>query len=209
LMNLGADSLHFLGWGTAFFDADNDGWLDLFVANGHVYAGIDKLGIGTTFLERNQFFRNQAGKRFLQSAGAGGPGLQVRLSSRGAAFGDYDNDGDIDILVINVNQPPTLLRNETGNRNSWIQFRLKGTRSNRNGFGAKIRVEWGEHKLFAEARSSSSILSQNDSRIHFGLGESVDRVDRVEIAWPSGIRQILTDLPANRLHEVTESEEGK
>jgi hypothetical protein len=204
LLNLGTDSLRRLGWGTAFFDPDNDGFLDIFVSNGHVYTQVDELGIGTTYLQKNQLFRNLGGKRFQQISDESGPGFQVELSSRGAAFGDYDNDGDIDILVVNVNTTPTLLRNDTENGNSWIQFSLKGTKSNRNGFGAKIRVHAGDRTWFAEAESTSSVLSQNDSRVHFGLGPGVEKVDRVEIEWPSGIRQVLTGVPAKTLHTVRE-----
>ncbi|MBI4160860.1 MAG: CRTAC1 family protein [Acidobacteria bacterium] len=204
LRNLGASSLPYLGWGTAFFDPDNDGFLDLFIANGHVYSGIDRLGIGTTYPEKNQLFRNLGGRRFAEVTDAAGPGLQVERVSRGAAFGDYDDDGDVDVLVVNVNAPPTLLRNEAANRNAWIRFRLRGTRSNRDGFGAKVLVEAGGRKYYAEAKSASSILSQNDPRVHFGLGEGVERVERVEIRWPSGAVQVLTDLPARKLHLVTE-----
>jgi hypothetical protein len=204
LLNLGSDSLRRLGWGTQFFDPDNDGFLDLFVSNGHVYTQIDELGVGTTYLQKNQLFRNLGGRRFEQISDQAGPGLQSELSSRGAAFGDYDNDGDIDIVLINVNTTPNLLRNDTKNENSWIQFRLEGTRSNRNGFGAKIRLQAGEKKLYSEVEAASSALSQNDSRVHFGLGPGVKTVDRVEIEWLGGTRQVLTGLEANQLHIIKE-----
>ncbi|MEE8112673.1 MAG: CRTAC1 family protein [Acidobacteriota bacterium] len=208
ILNLGAPTLLFLGWGAGFLDFDNDGYRDLFVANGHVYPQIDRMGTGSTYLQKNQLFRNLQGKRFQEITGSAGPGFQVSLSSRGSAIGDYDNDGDLDILVVNMNAPPSLLRNEEGNRNPWIRIQLRGTRSNRNGFGAKIRVEIGGRTWFSEARGTSSILSQGDSRVHFGLGPGTKSVEMVEISWPSGIRQVIRNLEVNRQHTIEEPLEG-
>jgi hypothetical protein len=132
-----------------------------------------------------------------------GPGFRVVKSSRGAAFGDYDNDGDLDIFVTNVDATPTLLRNDGGNRGHWIELRLIGTKSNRSGIGAKVKVVTGRLAKIREVRSGSSYISQNDLRVHVGLGTST-KADLVEIRWPSGIVDRLTDVRADRLLVVEE-----
>ncbi len=177
--------LRYLGWGVGFVDLDNDGLLDLFVANGHVYPEIDRSGQGSRYLQRKQLFRNLGTKRFLEIGQEVGGGVTIEKASRGAAFGDVDNDGDIDILVINMNDRPTLLRNDTAPGNHWVTFRLTGTKSNRDAIGARVQIEAGGRKQIAEVRSGGSYLSHNDVRAHFGLGD-VGKIDRVEIRWPSG-----------------------
>jgi hypothetical protein len=205
--------LRYMGWGVGFVDIDNDGLLDIFVANGHVFPEIDRYGGGTTFLQRKQLFHNMGNKRFKEIATEVGGGLIVEKSSRGAAFGDYDNDGDIDILVVNMNDRPTLLRNETTGGNHWISIRTVGgatplpggMKSNRDGIGARIRLTAGGRTETVEVRSGGSYLSQNDSRAHFGLGNAV-RVDRVEIAWPSGRVETIGGLPVDRFYVAREGQ---
>ncbi|HXH26038.1 MAG TPA: CRTAC1 family protein [Vicinamibacterales bacterium] len=194
----------YLGWGVRFVDLDNDGLLDLFIANGHVYPDVDRHGLGTRYRQRNQVFRN-AGHRFVHLAPEPGSGLLVEQSSRGAAFGDYDNDGDIDILVVNMHERPSLLRNDTAPTNGWVTFRLVGMKSNRDGLGAIVRLETGRRHQVAEVGGDGSYLSHSDIRAHFGLG-SAGHVDRVEIRWPSGIVDTATSLIAGRFYLVVEGQ---
>jgi len=202
--------LTFMGWGTGFFDADNDGLPDLFVANGHVYPDIGRFGISTKYRQRKQLFRNLDGRRFHDVAGESGGGLAAEHSSRGAAFGDYDNDGDIDVLVVNMNEPPSLLRNDTTGGGHWITMKLIGAvtagpegTTNRDAIGARVRLSAGGRTQVGEVRSGGSYLSHNDFRMHFGLGEA-DRAARVEIRWPSGRTETLTALAADRFYIVRE-----
>ena len=190
----------YLGWSTALFDADSDGWLDLFVANGHVYPQLEEHPSVLRYPQRNLFYHNQEGVFRPVDAG---PGMEVEKVSRGAAFGDYDNDGDVDLLVMNLNDAPTLLRNEGGNTNNWLGLQLVGITSNRDAIGARVRVQAGELALVREVRRGYGYQSQHDPRLLFGLG-SRQRVERVEILWPSGRRQQLEDLPLRRYFVVRE-----
>jgi len=201
----------FMGWGAGFVDIDNDGLLDIFVANGHVYPEIDRLGGGTKFRQRKQLFHNEGNKRFREIGAEAGGGLALETSSRGAAFGDYDNDGDIDALVVNMNDRPTLLRNDTSSMNHWVTIRTVGDfrtvstapRSNRDGVGARIRLTASGRTQTVEVRSGGSYLSHNDSRAHFGLGDAA-RVDRVEITWPSGRVETIAGLAVDRFYLAQE-----
>ena len=202
--------LRYMGWGVGFFDVDNDGRLDIFVANGHVYPEIDRFGGGTRFLQRKQLFLNLGNKRFREIGAEAGSGMTIEKSSRGAAFGDFDNDGDVDVLVVNMNDRPTLLRNETSSANHWISVRTVGAArksgaqaSNRDGIGARVRITAGGRTQIAEVRSGGSYLSHNDARVHFGLGDSA-RVDRLEITWPSGRVDRSADLAADRFYVAQE-----
>lgn len=190
-----------LGWGVGFIDIDNDGLLDLFVANGHVYPDIEQTGT-STYHQRNLLFRNQGKGRLAQVTASRGDGLAVARSSRGAAFGDYDNDGDIDVLVVNIDDRPTLLRNDTSGGH-WITMRLQGVKSNRDGIGAKVTVVAGGRRQIAEVRAGGSYVSHNDMRLHFGLGAEIT-VDRVEIRWPSGLTERVGMLKADRIYEARE-----
>jgi hypothetical protein len=192
----------YLGWGVKLVDLDNDGRLDVFIANGHVYPEVDRHGLGTRYHQRKQVFLNE-GTRFRHASAEVGGDLLVEKSSRGAAFGDYDNDGDVDVLVINMSDRPTLLRNETTSGHHWITIRLEGTRSNRDGIGARVRVEAGGRTQSAEVRGDGSYLSHSDVRAHFGLARST-RVDRVEIRWPSGLVETATGLAADRFYVARE-----
>jgi len=197
----------YLGWGVKLVDLDNDGRLDLFIANGHVYPEVDGHGLGTTYLQRKQVFLNE-GRRFREVTTEIGGGLLLKRSSRGAAFGDVDNDGDIDVLVVNMNDRPTLLRNDTPRTNHWLTLRLTGTKSNRDALGARVTIEAGGRRAVAEVRSDGSYLSHSDARVHVGLGDAV-RATRVEIRWPSGLVESIAGVPADRIYTVIEGEKLK
>jgi hypothetical protein len=194
----------YVGWGVHFADLDNDGLTDVFIANGHVYPDVDRTGADLTFGQRNQIFRNVGNGTFAHVSRAAGDALRLEKSSRGSAVGDIDNDGDLDLLVINLGNPPTLLRNESATRHNWIVLRLFGTKSNRSAIGARVQVTSGGHRQTAEVRSGGSFLSQSDRRLHFGLGTAT-RAD-VEIRWPSGLVETLPGLQPNRVHTITEGD---
>src|SRR5688572_9125001 len=181
---LGETSLPQLGWGTSLSDLNNDGLLDIFVANGHVYPQVDGLNVGQRYLQPKELYRNLGNGKFQEIARDVSADFVTGRSARGSAVGDYDNDGDLDILSVNVNDRPNLYRNDGGNRNHWIGFRLQGTRSNRNAIGARVELEAGGRKQIAEVRSGGNYISHDDMRVHFGLGDT-QRVDRVRVRWPN------------------------
>ncbi len=180
----------FVGWGCGFFDFDNDGWPDLLLVNGHAFPEVDRLKIDIHYREHAILYRNNHGK-FVDISESAGPGIMEKHSSRGLAFADYDNDGSVEALVNNQNEPPSLLRltPKPGPSNHWIELKLEGVKSNRSAIGARVRVTAGGFAQTAEVRSGGSYLSQSDLRLHFGLGGAV-KVDTVEIAWPGGRTQI-------------------
>jgi len=198
-----ARNTRYVGWGCGFFDMDNDGWQDLLLVNGHVFPEVDRLGIDIHFRDRAILYRNLGNGKFADISESAGPGLEERHAARGAAFGDYDNDGQVEVLINNQNEPPSLLKQAAGAGSHWILLRLTGTRSNRSALGAKVRVTAGGRTQSDEVRSGGSYLSQSDLRLHFGLG-AARRVERVEIDWPSGARQVLRDLPADRVTAIEE-----
>ncbi len=199
----GPPTLPTLGWGVGFLDYDDDGLKDIFLANGHVYPGIDAANIGTTWKQRCQLFHNNGDGRFSEVTARAGPALQELHSSRGAAFGDLDNDGDIDIVVNHIDEAPGLLRNDGQGANHWIGFRLVGARPNRGAIGARVTVVTGDLRQMSEIHAGSSHNSNSDPRLHFGLG-SRSVAERVEIRWPLGRVQALTNLPADRYHTLRE-----
>ena len=192
-----------LGWGGGFLDYDNDGDLDLFVAGGHVYPGVEEFDPATGYRQRNLLFENDGRGRFTEVTARAGSGFAVARNGRGAAFGDYDDDGDLDVVVVNDGEPPSLLRNDGGNGGHWLKLRLVGRRSNRDGVGAWIRVHARGRVQAREARTSAGYCSAHDPRLHFGLGAATI-VERVEIRWPSGVEQTLDALPADHLVTVDE-----
>ena len=193
----------FLGWGCGFVDIDNDGWQDVFLANGHVYPELERAGLDTPFKEPKILYRNLRNGRFEDVSARAGTGLGLLRSARGVAFGDFDNDGDLDIVVNNMNDTPTLLRNDGGNKNRWLKVKTIGTRSNRTGIGARVRVVVGNHVQTDEVRSGGSYISQNDLRLHFGMG-SATKADLVDIRWPSGQLDRLKDVETNQVVYVQE-----
>ena len=193
----------FVGWGCGFFDFDNDGWKDILLVNGHVFPEIERLGIDIRYKDRAILYRNSGDGKFADISESAGPGVLERHSARGAAFGDYDNDGLIEVLINNQNEPPSLLKQASRPPNHWVLVKLTGSRSNRSALGAKVKLTAGGRAQFDEVRSGGSYLSQNDLRLHFGLGQA-PRVDRIEIEWPSGARQVLRDVPADRIIPIEE-----
>jgi hypothetical protein len=200
---IGAITVPYLGWGTGCVDFDNDGWPDLFVVNGHVYPQVDALAAGAKYRERKLVFQNNRDGTLSDINDLAGPALRVPQPSRGAAFGDLDNDGRIDVVVENIDGAPLVLHNDSTGTNHWITLQLIGTRSNRLAIGAKVRVLSGDLSQIEEVRSGGSYLSQNDLRVHFGLG-AAGRVDRIEIRWPSGGTETLQNLAPDRFYVVKE-----
>ena len=201
----------YLGWGCGFFDMDNDGWLDILVCNGHVYPEVEQLKTEAAYAQRKLLYRNLRNGHFEDVSFDGGPGISTPATSRGCAFGDFDNDGDIDVVVNCVNSAPQLLRCDSTTGNHWIKVKTIGTKSNRTGIGARIKcvarfpgIEQPVEQV-DEVRSGGSYFSQNDLRVHFGLGKAT-KVDRLEIRWPSGQRDELKDLDVDRVLHVKEGQ---
>ncbi|HEV8131089.1 MAG TPA: CRTAC1 family protein [Acidobacteriota bacterium] len=203
-----AHNTRFVGWGCGFFDFDNDGWKDLLLVNGHVYPEVDRLNIDIHCKERAILYRNLGNGKFTDISELAGPALKERHAARGAAFGDIDNDGNIEVLVNHQNELPGLLRQSRRTENNWIILKLIGVKSNRSAIGARVRLTAGNRTQTDEVRSGGSYLSQNDLRLHFGLGKAA-RVQRIEIDWPSGIHQTEYDLPVNQVMAVRESAESR
>lgn len=201
--HLGKESYLFVGFGTGFFDADNDGWLDLFVANGHIIDNIEDTHDILTYRQPDQMFRNQGDGTFQEVSSHAGAYFQSPAVSRGALFGDYDNDGDIDMLVTQSNGPITLLRNETGTQHNWIRIKTVGVISNRDGIGTRVTLTAGGHTQIQEINPGASYLSSHDERLHFGLGTNVT-VNRLEVRWQSGVVQVFENLPTNQEHVISE-----
>ncbi len=191
-----------LGWGAAFVDVDNDGWPDIFMANGHVYPEVDGKGFRTSFRERKALFLNQRNGRFKDISQNSGPGILAQFNSHGVATADFDNDGAVEILVNNSHDPPSLLKN-LGKHQNWIIVKLIGTKSNRDAIGARVTVRANGHQQAQEVRSGGGYDSQSDFRLHFGLG-SAGRVQLLEIRWPSGLNEKLENVSANQILTVRE-----
>ena len=186
----------YLGWGIRFFDYDNDGHQDIFVANGHLMDNINVLEKHVSYPQKNLLFRNIGDGTFVNVTSET-DGLALKKVSRGAAIGDYDNDGDLDILVTNCNQRPDLLQNAVGTQNNWIQIQVVGQSSNRSGIGTRIKVVTGTHVQYREVQSGGSYLSFHDLRAHFGVGKA-EQIEHLEIRWTSGHVDRETLLPVNR-----------
>ncbi len=200
----------YLGWGIGFLDMDNDGWLDLLVANGHVYPEVSTVKTEAPYAEHKYLYRNLRNGRFEDVSSLGGPGITAPAPARGCAFGDYDNDGDIDVVVNCVNSLPQLLRCDSTWKRNWIKVKVKGTKSNRTGIGARVRVvaktladRPEPMALIDEVRSGGSYYSQSDLRLHFGLDQA-KTVDLIEVRWPSGQVDSFKDLAVDRLYVVEE-----
>jgi enediyne biosynthesis protein E4 len=193
----------YVEWGAALPDLDNDGWPDLLYVTGHVYPEIEARLPQYPHRGPRVVFRNREGRRFEDVSAASGEGATTPHSSRGAAFGDYDNDGDVDVLVMNMNEPPSLLRNDYAGPNGWMEVALEGTRSNRSAIGAIVRVTVAGRTTARAVLSQSSYGSHDDLRLHFGLGAAA-RADAIEVAWPSGQVDRLKDVLGRRVVKVRE-----
>ncbi|ABF39912.1 ASPIC/UnbV [Candidatus Koribacter versatilis Ellin345] len=202
---LGQGSFSYVKWGTGFVDFDNDGWPDVFVANGHVYPQVDAIPGSPRYRERMQLFQNLQNGTFKDISEGAGLNAIPEQSRRGAAFGDINNDGNVDILLQNIGEPPNLLINQTQNSNHRVIFKLVGTKSNRAAIGARITVISPTLKQMNEVRSGASYLSMNDLRVHFGLGAD-DKMTTVEIWWPTGKKEVLRDVPGDFIYEIVEDQ---
>jgi tetratricopeptide (TPR) repeat protein len=202
---LGQIALDFIGFGTSFFDYDNDGRLDLFFANGSTFQRRDDPSLLVAMPDQ-LFWNRGPDEGFYDVSSVSGEYFQREYGGRGAAFADYDNDGDVDVFIVNNGGPGILLRNDGGNGNRWLQVRLEGRQSNRSAFGARLRLVAGGTVQVREVGSQASYLSQNSLTEHFGLADA-ERADTLEITWPSGSRQVLVDIVADQILEVVEGEE--
>jgi hypothetical protein len=201
---LSYSTYHISTFGARFMDYDNDGWRDLFLANGHVLDNIERYHADTKYAEPKMLFRNIGHGIFENVSDRLGPDFQLPRVSRGAAIADFDNDGDLDILVNNCGQQPQLLRNDGGNANHWVEIFLIGTKSNRDGVGARLKVVAGDLVLFDQRKGGMSYQSAQDPRLHFGLGAH-SSVDSLEILWPSGRATNLTKVKADQIIAVKEN----
>ena len=190
-------------WGTGFVDFDNDGDRDVFVAAGHLQPNIEKYSDQMTFNARNELFMNIGNGKFVNITNKAGKGMKVKLSSRGAAFDDLDNDGDIDAVILNTKSKPTILRNDTAGNNHWIVIRLKGVKSSRDGTGARVKVVAAGLSQIDEVHSGRSYQSHYGTRLHFGLGKH-KKIDKIEVKWPSGTVDVLKNIEANQVITITE-----
>jgi enediyne biosynthesis protein E4 len=195
----------YVKWGTGFFDFDNDGWVDLFVANGHVYPQMDQLESAARYKEPLLLHLNNHDGTFTDSAAAAGLSAVPQASRRGAAFGDVNNDGNVDVLLLNVGEPPTLLLNHGVPGNHRVMFKLVGTKSNGAAIGARVTVHAGKLMQFNEVRGGSSYLSQNDLRLHFGLGKE-SKLDLVEVQWPNSSTEKFQNLAADKIYTLIEGQ---
>ncbi|MGH9530428.1 MAG: CRTAC1 family protein [Terriglobales bacterium] len=193
----------YLGWGAMFFDFDNDGWPDLLVVNGHVYPEVDKQHLGSNFQEPKILYHNNGNGTFTDISADAGLAINAATSARGLAVGDLWNDGRLSAVISNMNGHPSLLVNQVKSANHWIAFRMVGTKSNRDGIGARISLQAGGRMRVDEVRSGSSYSSSSDMRVHFGLG-GANKIDFVQVHWPSGLMERFHDLPVDAIHVLNE-----
>jgi hypothetical protein len=197
------ENTRYVGWGTGFFDFNNDGWKDLFLVNGHAFPEVDSLHIDIHYKDRAILYQNLGDGKFRDVSKESGAAFREMHSSRGAAFGDFDNDGATEIAVNNQNEPPALLKQAVDPPGHWVLLKLVGRRSNRSAIGARVRLITAGHAQSGEVRSGGSYLSQNDFRLHFGLGAAA-KIDRIEIAWPGGTHQVLLNQNRDRVLTIRE-----
>ena len=192
-----------LGWGCGFVDIDNDGWRDILLVNGHVYPEVERLNTESGYAQRKVLYQNRRDGTFRDVTEKIGGALLEPTAGRGAAFGDYDNDGDLDVVINPVNSSPVLMRVDVAGGNNWLEVQLIGVKSNRSGLGARVRIVADARVQFDDVRSGGSYYSQNDRRVHFGLGRA-RTVSRIEVQWPSGTTDELRDLPVNQVIRIRE-----
>lgn len=193
----------YLGWGTMFFDFDNDGWPDLLLVNGHVYPEVDKFHLGSNYREPRILYHNNGNGTFTDISDSAGPGITAMASARGLAVGDLWNDGRMSAVVSNMSARPSLLVNQASSGNHWIAFKTIGIRSNHDGIGARITMKVDKRTMVDEVRSGSSYDSNSDMRVHFGLG-SASKVDWVQVRWPSGLVERFDSVGIDAIHNLKE-----
>lgn len=193
----------YLGWGTMFFDFDNDGWPDLILVNGHVYPEVNKYHLGSNYQEPRILYHNNGNATFTDISADSGPGITTAASSRGLAVGDLWNDGRLSVVITNMNGKNSLLVNDVRYQNHWVAFKLVGTRSNRDGIGARITLKAGKRTWVDEVRSGSSYDSNSDMRVHFGLG-TITKIDTVQIRWPSGVIELFENISVDAIRTLKE-----
>jgi len=201
---IGVGAMTFVKWGLGMVDFDNDGLRDIFIGCGHIYKDIDTVTNWTSYEVRPILFRNLGNGRFANVSDSSGDGLRVKMVARGIVFDDLDNDGRVDVVVLNRDRPPTVLRNESATGHHWLQIQLRGIHTNRDAVGAHVKVTAGELQQVAEVHSGRGYQSHFGSRLHFGLGRH-DRVDRIEVRWIGGGVDVLQDVPVDRLITIIES----
>ncbi len=201
LAKIGVET-RFTSWGAGMVDLDNDGFPDLFFVTGSVYPEVEKKLPQYPYKTARVLFRNLGDGTFEEIEAEAGPGILTPHSSRGCAFGDFDNDGDLDVLIINMNEPPSLLRNDLKPSRNWLKIKLEGVKSNRSAIGARVIVRYGTHIQAQAVTSQSSYYSCNDSRLHFGLGAAKEA--EIEIVWPSGTRETIHRAAGNQLVTIRE-----
>jgi hypothetical protein len=193
----------YLGWGTMFFDVDNDGWPDLILANGHVYPEVDKYHLGSNYPEPRILYHNNGNGTFSDISAEAGPGITATASSRGLAVADFWNDGRLSVVITNMNGKPSLLVNDVRSQNHWAAFKLIGTHANRDAIGAHVTLKAGKRTWVDEVRSGSSYNSNSDMRLHFGLG-ALTSIESVQVRWPSGLVEKFENVSSNAIHILKE-----
>jgi hypothetical protein len=204
MLGVAEKSAPYVAFGVKFFDFDNDGWLDLAFANGHVQDNIELIDTSETYLEKPQLFHNLNGTSFEEVSDKGGPAFQQPIMGRGLAVGDIDNDGRLDLLIINGEGRPLLLHNDAKNDNHWLICRLEGTKSNRDGIGARVTAEVGGKKLLRQCTTDGSYMSASDRRVHFGLG--TEKSATITVKWPDGSSSVYKDVAGDRVVTLKEGE---
>jgi hypothetical protein len=199
----GAGTLAYVTWGNSFVDFDQDGDRDIFIACGHLQDNVEKFDGTSTYFERNILLLNTGAGKFVDVTDNAGDGMNVVLSSRGAGFDDMDNDGDVDVVILNSRREPTLLRNDSPRKGHWLQVRLRGVKTNRDGVGAHVKVTAGELTLLDEVHSGRGYQSHYGTRLHFGLGNAA-KADRIEVRWIGGGVDVFEDVPPDRQITLTE-----
>ncbi len=203
-----AQNTRFVGWGSGFLDFDNDGWKDLLLVNGHVFPEVERKKIDIHFKERRILYRNLRDGKFEDISEQAGPAILEKHCSKGLAVGDIDNDGTVEVLINNQGERPSLLKQTHKAPGNWVLLKLIGTKSNRSAIGAKVRLTASGTTQLEEVRSGGGYISQGDLRLHFGVGSS-EHIDKLEITWPSGLKEEKTGLAINKIYEITEPAEAK
>jgi enediyne biosynthesis protein E4 len=199
---IGINTQH-LGWGAVFFDFDNDGWLDLFQVNGHVYPEVDIHKLGSEYRETKVLYRNLGNGKFADISATSGAAVQAKTSARGLAVADLDNDGSLELVITNMGESPMLLKNQAKYPNHWLGLKLVGTTANRSAIGARVEIQAGGRKFVDEVRSGSSFNSSNDLRLHFGLGPA-SSIESLTVRWPNGKTERFNPAAVDRIHQIVE-----